>query len=167
MKIDSTFLRSKVGRRIFLLFISCALIPIAVLAVLSFTHVTKQLSQQSQRRLHQAAKAVGMTIFERLQFLEAEIRMVVSGSEEVSASIHHAGSQELSERLSERFTALALITQSGDPKPLFGQVQDPPQLTPAEMKHIGDGRTILSTQLLSSGSARIFMQRASWTIRVK
>ena len=57
MKIDKTFLRSKVGRRIFLLFISCALLPITVLALLSFRHVTTQLNKQSQERLEQAAKA--------------------------------------------------------------------------------------------------------------
>jgi uncharacterized membrane protein len=70
MKIDKTFLRSKVARRIFLLFISCALLPITVLAVLSFGHVTRQLNKQSQERLEQAAKAMSMNLFERLLFLE-------------------------------------------------------------------------------------------------
>ena len=75
MKIDKTFLRSKVARRIFLLFISCALLPITVLAVLSFRHVTRQLNKQSQERLEQAAKAMSMNLFERLLFLEAGMEM--------------------------------------------------------------------------------------------
>ena len=37
MKIEPRFLRSKVGRRILLLFILCALLPIGGLAVVSFT----------------------------------------------------------------------------------------------------------------------------------
>lgn len=47
MRIDTTFLRSKVARRIFALFVLCALLPIAVLAVLSFRQVSNQLSQQN------------------------------------------------------------------------------------------------------------------------
>jgi len=37
MKIDKSFLRSRVARRIFTLFVLCALLPIGVLAVLSFS----------------------------------------------------------------------------------------------------------------------------------
>jgi sensor domain CHASE-containing protein len=36
MKIHSTFLRSKVARRIFMLFVASALVPIGMLALLSF-----------------------------------------------------------------------------------------------------------------------------------
>ncbi|MEE8625668.1 MAG: hypothetical protein V3T19_10035, partial [Acidiferrobacterales bacterium] len=78
MKLDKAFLRSKVARRIFMLFIVCALLPIAALAIISFGTVTKQLNAQSQRRLHQASKAVALSIYERLLFLEAEMRMVAS-----------------------------------------------------------------------------------------
>jgi uncharacterized membrane protein YidH (DUF202 family) len=78
MKIEMTFLRSKVARRIFGLFICCALIPIGALAVLSYSQVTKQLNEHSQKRLHYASKAVGMAIFERLQFLEDEMKLAAS-----------------------------------------------------------------------------------------
>jgi hypothetical protein len=36
MAIQTTFLRSKVARRIFVLFVGCALLPIVALTVLSF-----------------------------------------------------------------------------------------------------------------------------------
>jgi len=70
MKLDSTFLRSKVGRRIFVLFVVCALLPIAALAIISFSQVTKQLQQQSLTRLQQASEALGMSTIERLTLLE-------------------------------------------------------------------------------------------------
>jgi hypothetical protein len=37
MKLDTAFLRSKVGRRIFVLFVLCALLPIAALAIISWS----------------------------------------------------------------------------------------------------------------------------------
>ena len=58
MKVDRTFLRSKVARRIFLLFITCALLPVTILAILSFQHVTRQLREQSEERLFQVATTV-------------------------------------------------------------------------------------------------------------
>ena len=72
MRLDTTFLRSKVGKRLFTLFILCSLAPITVLAIIAFTHVTNQLNEQSRSRLHQASKALGMAIFERLAFLEED-----------------------------------------------------------------------------------------------
>src|SRR3970040_1075235 len=78
MKLEWTFLRSKVARRIFLLFVLCALLPIAALAIVSFGHVTQELNRQSQKRLHQGSKAVALGIYERLLFLEGEMRIVAS-----------------------------------------------------------------------------------------
>ena len=78
MKVDRTFLRSKVARRIFLLFITCALLPVTILAILSFQHVTRQLNEQSQERLHQAAGAMRMHLFERLLFLETGMEIAAS-----------------------------------------------------------------------------------------
>ena len=77
MKFDATFLRSKVARRIFTLFIVSALVPIFALAALSFRQVTGHFKQQTDKHLHQAGKAVGMAIFERLLALEAELEMKI------------------------------------------------------------------------------------------
>ena len=78
MKIERTFLRSKVARRIFALFVFCALAPILVLAIISFNQVTEQLYEQGQRRLHQSSTALGMSVIERLSFLENELKIFSS-----------------------------------------------------------------------------------------
>jgi len=78
MKLDTTMLRSKVGRRIFVLFVLCALLPIAALAIISFSQVTKQLQEQSLTRLQQESKSLGMSILERLTLLEMEMKMLAS-----------------------------------------------------------------------------------------
>ena len=146
MKAEIIFLRSKVARRIFTLFILCALVPIAALAVVSFTHVTRQLNEQSRERLAQASKAQGMSIYERLRFVEAEMKMkmIASGLDVRSGSVPTA-SQAFPQDLEERFSGLALVTESGALQPLFRQIRGLPELTDAERTHVGAGRSVVST----------------------
>ncbi len=56
MRIETTFLRSKVAHRIFFLFVLCALIPIITLSIVSYTQVSKQLKDQGFNRLKNSAK---------------------------------------------------------------------------------------------------------------
>jgi HAMP domain-containing protein len=157
MKIDKTFLRSKVARRIFLLFISCALLPITVLAVLSFRHVTSQLKKQSQERLEQAAKAMSMHLFERLLFLEAGMEMVASNLGDTSG--FQASTVEISHRLKERFEGLALVMDRGEAIPLIDFVPGPPPVTKEESKHMREGRTLVNAEIRTRRPAAIFMRR--------
>jgi diguanylate cyclase (GGDEF)-like protein len=72
----STPLRSKFGRRLLILFVGCALVPMAVLAVLSYRHVKHQLYHQSESRLEQANRAMGQAVFERLLLLDATLKSI-------------------------------------------------------------------------------------------
>jgi len=159
MKIDKTFLRSKVARRIFLLFISCALLPITVLAVLSFRHVTIQLNKQSQDRLRQAAKAMSMHLYERLQFLEVGTEMVTSSLDSAAAASSQISTVEISDRLKERFEALALVKGRGNAIPLIDTVPEPPPPTEEEAEHLRKGRTLITSEIRSNRPAGIFMRR--------
>ncbi len=72
----STPLRSKFGRRLLMLFVGCALVPMAVLAVLSYRHVKQQLYHQSEARLEQANRTLGQAVFERLLLLDATLKSI-------------------------------------------------------------------------------------------
>src|ERR687890_2059424 len=76
LTFPSTPLRSRFGRRLLALFVGCALVPMAVLAVLSYRHVKQQLYRQSESRLQQANKALGQAIFERLLLLDATLKSI-------------------------------------------------------------------------------------------
>ena len=58
------------------LFVGCALVPMAVLAALSYRHVKQQLYRQSEARLQQADRALGQAIFERLLLLDATLKSI-------------------------------------------------------------------------------------------
>src|SRR3954453_22715246 len=72
----STPLRSKFGRRLLTLFVGCASVPMAVLAMLSYRHVKQQLYRQSEDRLEQANRTLGQAVFERLLLLDATLKSI-------------------------------------------------------------------------------------------
>jgi len=153
MKIDRTFLRSKVARRIFTLFVVCALLPIIALAVASFIQVTGQLHQQSRGRLRQTTKAVGLSIYERLLFLEGEMQLVASNT----AAGTHTQSGRLAEDLATRFQGLTLLTDANRPFPVLGRSANLPEFGALERQHLASGKTLLSTDSRSGGPVRVFM----------
>src|SRR5688572_8965610 len=76
MTLPSTPLRSRFGRRLLALFVGCAFVPMAVLALLSYRHVKQQLYRQSEYRLQQANLALGQAIFDRLLLLDATLKSI-------------------------------------------------------------------------------------------
>jgi putative nucleotidyltransferase with HDIG domain len=72
----TTFLSSKVARRIFLLFVCCALLPIIILAAVSFYQVSDQVQSEGQKQLSQMAKAQAIDIYDRLQLADAELQVL-------------------------------------------------------------------------------------------
>ncbi|MEJ2235006.1 MAG: HD domain-containing phosphohydrolase [Syntrophobacterales bacterium] len=159
MKIERTFLRSKVARRIFLLFITCALLPVTILAILSFQHVTSQLRGQSQERLYQAAGAMGMHLFERLLFLETGLEIVASSLNPESEDSLREPIAEISGRLKERLESLGVITDKAKPISLLGSVQTPPPLTVEQKGHLQKGKTVISARARAGRPAVILMRR--------
>ena len=159
MKFEITFLRSKVARRIFILFISCALVPIVFLAILSFSHVTKQLNEQSQRRLYQASKAMGQNILERLLILEVEMKMIASNLKVDSYASLPTPSEGFNTYIKQEIKSLKLITDTGKHIDFFGRIQNTPELTPGQKQHILSGKTVVSIESRSDSWARIFMSK--------
>lgn len=160
MKIELTFLRSKVARRIFGLFIFCALVPILALAFISFTQVTEQLYKQGQRQLHQSCKGLGMSIFERLSFLESELKIFSSSLNSSPGGSTHRPAEEYSKGLRQRFNGLALITDSGKCIPFFGPGEHPAVQSEEEKQHLRSGKALVLTQPGIDNRLHIYMMRA-------
>jgi len=66
MKIEKSFLKSKIARRILFLFVSCAILPMVTLAYISFRTISYELNQQTRKELPQICKAAGFDIFNNL-----------------------------------------------------------------------------------------------------
>ena len=64
--IEFSFLRTRIARRVFALFLLSALIPTLILAGIAYRQVNEQLTAQSVERLRQLGKLHGQALQERL-----------------------------------------------------------------------------------------------------
>jgi signal transduction histidine kinase/HAMP domain-containing protein len=165
-RIKHVFLQNKVARRIFFLFILCALIPLSSLAYLSFRQITKELYLQADIRLHQASKASGMSILERLYSLESDLEIIGSNLQKEKSGFLESSPDKIRDSFKNRFKGLVLMTGGGQIYSLFGRVQVLPKLTEDETEHIYSGKTLLTTRPGPDKFATIFMIKALGTTQL-
>jgi diguanylate cyclase (GGDEF)-like protein len=161
VKIDRSFFRSIVARRIFLFFVICALSPIIAMGALVVGQVTDTLNEEKNDRLQQASRAIGFGIFERLLLLSAELQSVAS-DQPVSETI-------LASRLGSRFDqythrwfdAVLILRQSHSPLFVRGPSDTPgvvPVPTSAQAAELESGRIVLLTEPRTN---RVWLLRGS------
>jgi signal transduction histidine kinase len=158
--IKYSFLSSKVARRIFFLFVICALIPLSALAYFSLSQVTKELYLQAESRLHQSCKTSGMSILEHLSFLEDDLEMISSDIHKGKPGFLRSPAKKCDESLNERFKGLVLMTDKQQFTPIFGKIEILPSLGTDEMEHVRSGRTLFTTRPGKDKFAAIFMVKA-------
>lgn len=143
MKRERAFLTSRLGRRIFLLFVSCALIPILILAFFSFTRVTRQLQRQAELQLQAEAKAAAMSILERLSLAASSLQHLTMGMRAIET--WPATVPVLPETEVPLFAAVAIGTDASAYGVLCGNFDDWPDLPPAQRDHVARGGTALAS----------------------
>jgi signal transduction histidine kinase/ActR/RegA family two-component response regulator/HAMP domain-containing protein len=151
-------LPGKVARRLWLFYVVCAFLPIVVVASYSFHQVTEQLTAQSQRRLHQAAKSVAMSIFERLLLAELAMRTLAAG-QAAEATVGRT-SPALVATLEDRFMGVAVVGADRQQRDIVGSLEGLPDLPGRLDEHVAAGNPVLSTQLQPPLPPRVFMQLA-------
>lgn len=147
MRIEHGWLRSRVARRVFLVFLVSACLPIALFATYSLVRVAGQLRDQADRQLHRSVKATGMTLVERLDLAALDLRNlgetlpVGSGGGERSEIPPTAGA--LAERLATRFTSVKILAADGRERVLLGTGFSGPELDPWDWGALGEGRLLV------------------------
>jgi diguanylate cyclase (GGDEF)-like protein len=159
-----TPLRSRFGRRLLLLFVGCAVLPIALVGAISYGHITRQLRGQSERRLEQANRAMGLALYQRLLLLDATVKSI--SSQLVHQLRGGAGQAERTRLLasgldllaSQRFIALEFTGDDGERVPVFGRLSRHPTLSPAQLEDLRAGVPVIAT-LGDSRPAGTFLVR--------
>jgi len=156
MNLELKFFSTKVARRIFTLFIICAILPVTVLALLSFINVKKQLNEQGKRLLRQESSSMVVYIYDRLLMLSGEMRFVASSFHSYTKEGVRTSSKTLGKHLSEGISGLTLITDEAH-TPLFGHMKNLPELTSVEMEHLFSGNALLHHQMITDYRPTIFI----------
>lgn len=160
MEISGNFLRSKLGRRIFGLFICCSIIPIAALSALSFSQVMKHLEDQSRRRLQQSTKAFGMSTFERMTLLDSEFTQAgFDLMRNLSVDTDRPGRTEDVGPNARRFKSILLENPDGSLHLLAGKAGDPLDLSREERQLLKGDKSTIITRRSDLRAPRIFLVR--------
>ncbi len=146
MKIETSFLRTKVARRVVALFFLCALLPSSILAVIAFRFVTDNLETAGRERLEEIGRLTEDALLERLVALETTLRILASDITVGTSELPAIGSDST---LIRRFTALAVQTNDGPVTALIGTPQVPVRLDERQLQYLASERALLVTDVAS------------------
>jgi putative nucleotidyltransferase with HDIG domain len=159
VKIEGAFLRSRVARRTFTLFICCAILPLTAMAAVSYTLVTGHLREQSRRQMHQAAKTIGLSFFERLLFLEAGLKRAGAATRAADDPFGSPSTEARDEFLGKRFKSLTLL-RAADRQALELGPPDPPlEFGPEERRELLSDRAVVFGRFHQNRPPQLFMAR--------
>jgi putative nucleotidyltransferase with HDIG domain len=143
MKLEFTYLHSRLGRRIFWLFVLCALLPISVLALVSLLSVSYELKSQSRRRLSQVARDEGMMLLGRLTLLDEKLRTIGAAYEDDPRQMER---EHLPFNVDSQFAAVARILPNDIRQMLAGDRMGFLSLSEKEQEFVDSGKTVLKIE---------------------
>jgi putative nucleotidyltransferase with HDIG domain len=167
MKFEATFLSSNLGRRVFGLFIACALLPITVLAVVSLRNVSAQINENSRVELRHASRDEAMLIYEHLSFVEQELKLFGTSiqTQAVGSEASRARNFDSFSRMRDRILGIDLVDEAGLHQSVFGTVVPSITLSDDQRAFLLTGKSLLSTARCSQQGACVLLAQQLNTSR--
>jgi putative nucleotidyltransferase with HDIG domain len=157
MRYGLNFIRSRLSRRIIALFVICALFPVALLSGISLWIVDGQLREQAHEELRNATHDEGMSVYERLTFVEADLKLAAVDPNVLAGRVVRAA--DISAGLGRRTEGLEIVSRNGARKLLFGDVTPQVDLTPEQLEYLQSGKSMVLTRRCTQATQCIFMAR--------
>jgi putative nucleotidyltransferase with HDIG domain len=158
MKYFWTYVRSAFARRIYGLFLVCALLPVCALALISWLQVSDATRSESMEQLRHAGKNAGITVMEGLYLLENELKAVAGALPRMPRT--GSGGPGNTSPEDVRFEAFTVFSRSGSGRRLLGPLCVRPPLTPGALRHLAEGKTLLFNDASPKDGGRLFMALA-------
>jgi diguanylate cyclase (GGDEF)-like protein len=154
MASNTAYTKSPFARRLFLVFIVSAALPVLTLAALAFTTVTEQLLEQNRLRQTQEVKTFGLSIFDRLDLLERELQLLETHDSHALSMALDGPDNTSRVRLDEKLDSLWLYSD-GSVMPILGE---PPPIDEALLANIDlSAGSSLLTSRSPQGDLLVFM----------
>ena len=152
MKERRRLLQSKFARRLLLIFVLCALVPLVALAYVTLNQVTTGLRAESETRLHRASKVTALAILARLQQIHSGLVSlpIPEGSDDLAALRTSVG--DLHKKLD---SLTARLGPEAAFQSVFGDAVDPDALSPEVREAYRLGRPIVTTTRQPMGELRV------------
>lgn len=156
MAVGISSFKTRVARRIFILFLICSILPVSVFAIVSFIHVRSSLVNQRSLSLQKESKSLATSLYEKLEFIRSELSFLAAYYE-INPDVLNAKLGSLSfERVEGRFSALALL-HDGEIKKIYGTIKSPVKLSNEEWGHLESGKALLYLQKYDNSSFDLLM----------
>jgi len=144
LRIQPAFLKSKVARRVFALFVLSAIVPVIAMVLLALGHLGGLLEQIGYRELNTATKSYGMSAIERLRTLESAL-----GTLATDIRTHRRSVPDVS--TVGRQLNFRSVRRVND--------RDPGGLTAAAHARLAEGGTVISIAVGGANEARVMLLR--------
>lgn len=139
MKLEGTFLRSRVARRVWLLFLLAAFIPFIVLSILYFRESNQALLREAHIRLQTTSASFRSTIYDRLLLADQLLRTAAGELRNDNAAT------VVREHLSKTFRNISFISPQSIVAPVFDDHEDVTPLSEATAARLRQGGSVLTT----------------------
>ncbi|KPK54484.1 MAG: hypothetical protein AMS22_05725, partial [Thiotrichales bacterium SG8_50] len=151
MRLEGTFLRSKVARRVLLLFLLAAFIPFLVLSYLYFVGSNEALVREAHVRLQATSASYGRTIYDRLLLADKLLRSAADDLRSDSAPT------AIQDRLGKTFRSLTLVSPLDSAVRVFGDAVNLKPLDEATTARLRQGNSVLTIRKGSGRHGRILL----------
>jgi diguanylate cyclase (GGDEF)-like protein len=151
MKIESLSLRTRLGRRVFFLFIICALLPILITSTLSVMHLSNVSRDRQAQRLKEFSETYGLGVLQRLEAADVAIGLIGRGGTAALDELHRDAG------LAPFIVAATTVYQDGAAVTTRGTVNMLPQPHAAARTQLGAGRSWLALEPDATGVPAIFI----------
>jgi len=155
MSIEMTVFHSKVARRLFILFVAAALVPIVLLAILAQSSVSDTLREFSQQQLRDQAKFFGAGLYDRMVEIEQTMGQVAERARD--GALKERGADRT--RLATEFSSLTLV-RDGARIALAGAPHAFPVLDERARRHVEGGGTVIIAAAPTDGAPSLTFLRA-------
>lgn len=113
MQQPTSFIRSKLARRIFLLFVCCALLPVCALATVTVWQIASKIHQQNIDTLRRESKDIGMTIYEGLALLQSQLHSAATAISGGKPTLPPALALPMGQQ--QGFSSITVVTEETQP----------------------------------------------------
>ena len=140
IKASRHTLASKVGRRIFTLFILAAFLPVVLISIISYDYIRDQISVGVRQQIRTETRNLGLNAFDRLLTLEGA--MEVTATDALHGEMAISGTRK--EWLNSMFEGMTLYEEGAQAVTLVGDPVARPAMTPEQAAHIDAGGSVIT-----------------------
>ena len=159
MKIELVFLRSTVARRVFLLFIVSSLVPIGILAFMSYGQIVKLLADQQYEQLRLSNKSYGLALLDRLLLLNKQLVWIAENDVKLAVSSPSSEVKGIKTTSGFGFKRIGLISDTSQSSPFLADIEKLKKFDQDEQAHLEAGNSLLTSDPQANSSTRIFLAR--------